>query len=233
MLPFAPIVSVLIELDKRIGYPDCFTHASGKQVRSPELKRNLIAVLLASATNGLTRMAEASGISYDILAWTAEWYVPEDTLRTANLALVDFHQRLPLTAAFRMGTCPPQTVSGSPLAESRPPHALCPTFSLIRACRPTPMSRAFDSSFSVGDRAHLVDGQSVIKREVAPSRKPDLGGCGSCTLPLPHPPDQRSAFDRQACLCPILNALTVFAHIGIAEGFQLGGDLLTVRARRV
>ena len=62
MLPFAPIVSLLIELDKRTGYLDCFTHAGGKQARSPELKRNLIAVLLAQATNlGLTRMAEACG----------------------------------------------------------------------------------------------------------------------------------------------------------------------------
>jgi hypothetical protein len=73
MLPFAPIVSLLIELDKRTGYLDCFTHASGKQTRTPELKRNLIAVLLAHSTNlGLTRMAEACGISYDILAWTSE-----------------------------------------------------------------------------------------------------------------------------------------------------------------
>ncbi|WP_152104041.1 Tn3 family transposase, partial [Rhodococcus aetherivorans] len=69
-----------IELDKRTGYLDCFTHAGGKQARSPELKRNLIAVLLAYSTNlGLTRMAEASGLSYDILAWTSEWYVREET----------------------------------------------------------------------------------------------------------------------------------------------------------
>lgn len=105
MLPFAPIVSLLIELDKRTGYLDCFTHATGKQTRTPELKRNLIAVLLAYSTNlGLTLMAEASGISYDILAWTSEWYVREETLRAANLALIDYHQRLPLTAVFGAGT---------------------------------------------------------------------------------------------------------------------------------
>ena len=46
MLPFAPIVSLLIELDRRTGFLDCFTHAGGKQTRSPELKRNLIAVRL-------------------------------------------------------------------------------------------------------------------------------------------------------------------------------------------
>jgi TnpA family transposase len=105
MLPFAPIVSLLIEMDKRTGYLDCFTHAGGKQARSPELKRNLIAVLIAQATNlGLTRMADACGISYDILAWTSEWYVREETLRAANLALISYHQKLPLTPIFGSGT---------------------------------------------------------------------------------------------------------------------------------
>ncbi|MFI0487470.1 Tn3 family transposase [Actinomadura sp. 9N215] len=105
MLPFAPIVSLLIEMDKRTGFLGCFTHAGGKQARSPELKRNLIAVLIAQSTNlGLTRMADACGISYDILAWTAEWYVREETLRAANLALIGYHGKLPLTAVLGSGT---------------------------------------------------------------------------------------------------------------------------------
>ncbi|MEU0566946.1 Tn3 family transposase [Nonomuraea sp. NPDC005983] len=105
MLPFAPIVSLLIELGKRTGYLDCFTHAGGKQARSPELKRNLIAVLISHSTNlGLTRMADACGISYDVLAWTAEWYVREETLRAANLAIIGYHQRLPLTPVFGTGS---------------------------------------------------------------------------------------------------------------------------------
>ncbi len=105
MLPFAPVVSLLIELDKRTGYLDCFNHAGGKQARSSELKHNLIAVLLAQATNlGLTRMADACGISYDVLSWTAEWYVREETLRAANLAIIDYHGTLPLTPIFGTGT---------------------------------------------------------------------------------------------------------------------------------
>ncbi|WP_103380672.1 Tn3 family transposase [Pseudonocardia dioxanivorans] len=105
MLPFAPIVSLLVELDRRTGFLDCFTHAGGKQTRTPELKRNLIAVLIGHSTNlGLTRMADACGISYDILAWTDEWYVREETLRAANQALIAYHQRLPLTAVFGTGT---------------------------------------------------------------------------------------------------------------------------------
>ena len=67
-------------------------------------------------------MAEACGISYDILAWTAEWYVREETLRAANLAIIDYHQRLPLTAMFGAGTLSSSaTGSGSPRAGSRSP----------------------------------------------------------------------------------------------------------------
>ncbi len=53
---------------------------------------------------GLTRMADACGIPYDILAWTSEWYVREETLRAANLAIVGHHQRMPLAEVFGTGT---------------------------------------------------------------------------------------------------------------------------------
>jgi Tn3 transposase DDE domain len=42
-------------------------------------RRNILAVLIALATNlGLARMSEACGISYDVLAWTMEWYARPD-----------------------------------------------------------------------------------------------------------------------------------------------------------
>jgi TnpA family transposase len=105
LLPLAPIASLLVELDRRTGFLDCITRAGGKQSRSPELKRNLLAVLIANATNlGLVRMAEACGISYDILAWTQEWYIREETLAAANAAIVNYHHRLPMTQAFGGGT---------------------------------------------------------------------------------------------------------------------------------
>jgi hypothetical protein len=63
LLPFAPIVSVFIELHRHTGFLDFFTHAGGATPRSRELKRNLLAVIVAQATNlGLSRMADASGI---------------------------------------------------------------------------------------------------------------------------------------------------------------------------
>lgn len=101
LIPYAPLASVLIELDRQTGFLDCFTHAGGATPRS----RNLIAVLIANSTNlGLSRMSDASGIAYDTLAWTQEWYVREETLREANLRLVNYHQQLPLSALFGGGT---------------------------------------------------------------------------------------------------------------------------------
>ncbi len=106
MLPFAPIASLLIELDHRTHFLDCFTHAGGhKQTRSVELKRNILAVLIASATNlGLTRMSEACGVPYDVLTWTAEWYVREETLREANRMIVNYQHGLELAKVFGGGT---------------------------------------------------------------------------------------------------------------------------------
>ncbi|MEU4409076.1 Tn3 family transposase [Streptosporangium sp. NPDC023963] len=106
MLPFAPIASLLIELDVRTGFLDCFTHAGGrKQSRSVDLKRNILSVLIANATNlGLARMSEACGIPYDVLRWTQEWYVREETLREANTCIVNHHHGLNLSQVFGGGT---------------------------------------------------------------------------------------------------------------------------------
>jgi TnpA family transposase len=105
MLPFAPIASLLIELDARTGFLDCFTHAGGRKLsKSAETKRNILAVLIAMATNlGLGRMSEACGVSYDVLAWTMEWYVREETLRDANTAIVNHHYSLELSKVFGGG----------------------------------------------------------------------------------------------------------------------------------
>jgi Tn3 transposase DDE domain-containing protein len=64
-----------LELHRRPNAPGSWTASPtpAAQARTPELKRNLIAVLLAHSANlGLTRMADACGISYDTLAWTVE-----------------------------------------------------------------------------------------------------------------------------------------------------------------
>ena len=105
MLPRVPIASVLVELDARTGFTGHLVHAGGKVSRLPDLRRNLLYVIIAEATNmGLAAMAESCGVSYDVLAWTAEWYFREETLEAANAAIVSYHHRLPMTQAFGTGT---------------------------------------------------------------------------------------------------------------------------------
>jgi hypothetical protein len=68
MLPFAPIASLLIELDVRTGFLDCFTHAGGrKQAKSAELKRNILAVLIAFGV--ITVDVEAELAKLDTGGW--------------------------------------------------------------------------------------------------------------------------------------------------------------------
>jgi TnpA family transposase len=79
--------------------------AAGKVSRPPELKRDLLYVIIAEATNmSLAEVAAATGISYDALAWTAEWYFRAETLTAANTAVVDYHHRLPFARVFGTGT---------------------------------------------------------------------------------------------------------------------------------
>jgi len=72
MLPRLPLAALLVEVDRRTGLSEHLVHAGGKQSRSPQVRRNLLAVVLADGLNmGLTAMSEAAGTSYDELAWTA------------------------------------------------------------------------------------------------------------------------------------------------------------------
>jgi hypothetical protein len=94
-----------VEIDARTGFTDHLVHAGGKVTLSPDLKRNLLYVIIAEATNmGLGAMAESCGMPYDVLAWTAEWYFRAETLEAANAAIVNYHHRLPMTQAFGTGT---------------------------------------------------------------------------------------------------------------------------------
>jgi hypothetical protein len=128
MLPRVPLAAVLVEIDARTGVTDHLTHAGGKVSRPPELKRNLIYVIIAEATNmDLAEMAASAGVSYDVLAWTAEWYFRPDTLEAANAALVGYHHRLSMSAAFGTGTLASSDGQRFPVKGIRSPPAIMPS----------------------------------------------------------------------------------------------------------
>ncbi|XLD92355.1 Tn3 family transposase [Polymorphospora sp. A560] len=82
--PFAPAVLAAVGF---VGGPgtEWLLHAGGKVSRPAELERNLLYVIIAEATNmGLSAVAELCGVSYDVLAWTCEWYFRPKTLEAGE-----------------------------------------------------------------------------------------------------------------------------------------------------
>ena len=63
------------------------------------------ASLIAQARNlGLVRMAQASDLTYMKLAWVTTWYLRDETLKAANVKLVNYHHHLPLSGVWGGGT---------------------------------------------------------------------------------------------------------------------------------
>jgi hypothetical protein len=72
-LPRVHVPALLIEVDRATGFSEEFTHPGGAQPRNPQLTRNLYAAVITYACNlGYAGMADASSISEDTLAWTAQ-----------------------------------------------------------------------------------------------------------------------------------------------------------------
>lgn len=107
-------------------------------------------MLIAGATNlGLTRMAEACGVPYDVLAWTQEWYVREDTLREANTVIVNCHHSLELTKVFGGGI----KSSHGGLAEVRAGHRIIDRREVVGG---VPAEHSGGRAEGVGNAARIV-----------------------------------------------------------------------------
>ena len=160
LLPRVPIASVLVEIDARTGFTDRLIHAGGKASRPPDLRRNLLYVIIAEATNmGLSAMAESCGVSYDTLAWTAEWYFSAEALEAANAAVVNYHHRLPMTQLFGTGTLSSSDGQKFPVKGK----------SLTAAH----LSRYFARGQGVSTYTHVSDQHSTFDTKVISSTSPE------------------------------------------------------------
>ncbi len=108
VMPHARLADVLIEVDDWVGLRGLFTHLNEREsakTHDPRVDVALFAALLAHGLNlPLSTMAEATDIPYHELTHVSDWYLREETLRRAIVALVDYHHSLPLSAAFGPGT---------------------------------------------------------------------------------------------------------------------------------
>ena len=153
LLPTVQFASLLVEIDARTGMLDRLIHAGGRASRPAELKRNLIYVLIAEATNiGLAVMARSCGVSYDTLAWTADWYLHPDALAAANNDIVNYHHRLPVAAMFGAGTMSSSDGQRFPVAG--------------RSLNARHLSRYFANGQGISSYTHVSDQHSTFATRV-------------------------------------------------------------------
>jgi len=105
LVPRVRLTDLLVEVDSWCGFSGRFTHLkTGECARD---KKVLYAALMADGVNlGLTKMAEATDdarITYERLAWAADWHVRDDTYQGAIAELVNFHHRLPFAGNWGGG----------------------------------------------------------------------------------------------------------------------------------
>jgi TnpA family transposase len=103
--PLVDLSDLLLEVDSWTGFSKEFKHASTGEPPLRDVLLHCHASVIAEARDmGLVRMAQASDLSYKKLAWASTWYLGKETLRAANVRLVNYHHHLPLSRAWGSGT---------------------------------------------------------------------------------------------------------------------------------
>ena len=194
MVPNARVTGVLDEVHRWTGFADAFTHLhTGLPA---EDSRVVLTAVLADATNmGLTRMAEACSVaSYQQLAWTAGWYLREDTYRRGFAVLTDAQQRQPLAALFGAadvsssdGQHFPTAGRGEALGGHNARHGHEPTalFYTHHSARHAPYHT--NAIPPAGEAAYVVDGLLYHEADLSISvHHTDGGGVSDLNFALMH-----------------------------------------------
>lgn len=104
-LPRIRLTDLLVEVDSWCRFSDHLTDLrTGRPCKDREL---VYAAVLADGTNlGPTKMAEATDdpkVTYERLAWAADWHVREETYQKAIAEVVNAHYRLPFSQNWGEG----------------------------------------------------------------------------------------------------------------------------------
>ncbi len=103
-LPVVELGEILIETDRWTQFSQYFEHAGGSEPRNQEFLPHLYASLLAQGCNlGFSKIGQMTGLTYKRLAWYTNWYLREETLKSANDALVNFQYHQPLSRLWGGG----------------------------------------------------------------------------------------------------------------------------------
>ena len=97
-LPRVEITDLLVEVDSWTDFSNAFEHLNLAQDNDRNSLLSLYSCLLAQACNlDFQQMATSTGLLYRRLCWFNNWYIRDETLRSANNALIDYHYELPLS----------------------------------------------------------------------------------------------------------------------------------------
>lgn len=104
-LPRLELADLVVEVDGWTHFSDRFSHAGGNEGRTSTVQAHLYAVLLAQACNlSLHDMEHIAEFSAKELGWCSHWYLRDDTMRPAIVALVNHQHHQPLSKAWGGGT---------------------------------------------------------------------------------------------------------------------------------
>jgi TnpA family transposase len=105
-LPRVDLPEILLEIAKRTGFCDAFTHISERSARVKDINVSLCAALLADACNTgpepLIR-DDVEALCRDRLAWVNQNYIRDETLSAANAKLVAAQNSIALAHAWGGG----------------------------------------------------------------------------------------------------------------------------------
>lgn len=105
-MPRIKLPDLLLKVSKCTNFDRNFIHASSGHVAKSEEKTILMETLMAMGTNiGLSKIADSTpDISYRKMANTAQWRLYDDAIKKAQSTLVNYHNKLFLSAFWGDGS---------------------------------------------------------------------------------------------------------------------------------
>lgn len=100
LMPKAGIPDILLEVMRRTGFSNAFTHLSERPARTDHFESSLCAVLVAQGCNiGFEPIVrdDQPALKRSRLSWVAQNFIRSETLTAASTKIVSAHAKLPIT----------------------------------------------------------------------------------------------------------------------------------------
>ncbi len=104
-LPKVELVDVLIEVDMWTHYSRCFKHAGGIEQNMADLLIHLYSAIMGQACNlTLASISRMTDLATRRIAWCANWYVRDETIKEAVTTIVNYQYHQPFSRHWGDGT---------------------------------------------------------------------------------------------------------------------------------